>query len=203
MTTDTTITPGAPGAAASDLLKSGAAATQSPPPAPAWQPAAPVGYDAPEAVSARAEIKTKIGDREFYKPMMAERERGVTGPASQAWSDLHKKAFPSPAAVTSQDDVNAQASARNEERFNAYLAALKQRFPLTADQDNEIRAGMINEGVHAWAREEKDRLIKDREFRTKLLNGSRAENLHWGLVTTALSLRPVPWLTNPALKKVS
>ena len=124
--TDTAIAPAAPGAAASDLLSRGNSA--SPPAAPSWQPAGipvtPGAFDAPEAVAARAEIKTKIGDSAFYKELKAERERSVSGPASQAWADLHAKGYPSAPGVSSQADVNAHATARTEEQWNTFFSGL-------------------------------------------------------------------------------
>jgi hypothetical protein len=149
--------------ATSDLLNSSAA----PPPAtaPKWQPTgfpiAPAAFDAPEAVAARAEIKEKAGDKDFYKSLIAERERGVTGPASQAWAELHKRGWPSAPAVLSQADVDSQAVSRNAELWNAHIADLKTRFPLTEQQEAEIRSGVVDEKSHQWAHEEKDRLIKD------------------------------------------
>lgn len=180
--------------AVSNLLDGGAA-TSAGSQSPAWQPigmpVTPAAFDAPEAVAAREEIKTKIGDKEFYKTLVAERERGVTGPASQAWAELHKRGWPSQPSIASQADVDNQAKSRNAEHWNSYIGALKQRFDITPEQEAEIRGGVIRADLHAWAREEKDRLIKDRGFRTKLLDGSRAENHQWGMITSMLSLRPV------------
>ena len=64
-------------------------------------------------------------------------------------------------------------------------------FSMTDAQIAEIKSGVVNETAYAWAREEKDRLIKDRSFRTKLLDGDRQANRDWTLVTSILSLRPV------------
>jgi len=191
---DTSAAPAAP----SDLLNGGAApppTAPAPAAAPAWQPAGmpvtPAAFDAPEAVAARAEIKSKISDKEFYKALVAERERGITGPASQAWSGLHAKGYPAATAVTSQADVDNQAAGRNAQAWDGYIQALKQRTDLSEAQIAEIRSGVVNETAYAWAREEKDRLIKDRSFRTKLLDGDRQANRDWTLVTSILSLRPV------------
>jgi hypothetical protein len=90
-------------------------------------PVAPATFDSPEATAAREEIKAKIGDKEFYKSMMAERDRGVTGPACQAWADLHKRGYPSQ-DTTSHEGVTAQEGARNAEMWNGYIGALKQQF---------------------------------------------------------------------------
>jgi hypothetical protein len=132
--------------------------------------------------------------------LVAERERGVTGPASQAWADLHAKGYPSSSSIASQADVDSQATARNEQQWNSYIGALKQHFPLSPEQETEIRGGVVNEGVHAWAQDEKARLIKDKGFYRRLLDGDRAAKREWGLVTAILSLRPVPRATHPGRK---
>ena len=181
-------------AAVSDELPAGATPQPSAS-APAWQPAGmpvtPADFNSPEAVAARAEIDAKKGDRDFYKALVSERERGVTGPASQAWAALHKKGWPSPTAIATPADVKAQQDARTAEMWSGYIAALKQRTALSAEQEAEIRSGVVHEAAYAWAKEEKDRLIKDGGFRTKLLSGDRAANRDWTLVTSILSLRPV------------
>jgi hypothetical protein len=50
---------------------------------------------------------------------------------------------------------------------------------------------VVDEKSHQWAREEKDRLIKDRSFYRRLLDGDREANRQWGLLTSLLALRPV------------
>jgi hypothetical protein len=99
--------------------------------------------------------------------------------------------YSAPVQVASVDDVNAQAAARSEEIWNGYIGALKQRFPLTSEQEAEIRSGVISAEAHAFAREEKDRLLKDRSFGRKVLDGDPEANKKWGLITSMLSLRPV------------
>lgn len=193
--------PAAPGIGVSDLLNSSSAGRApgalppAPAPAPKYQPVgfpvAPAGFDAPEAAASRAEIKEKIGDKDFYAAMKAERERGDYGPASQAWAELHKRGWPSAPAVLSQADVDGQAASRNAELWNAHIADLKTRFALTEQQEVEIRSGVVDEKSHQWAREEKDRLVKDRAFYRRLLDGDREANKAWGLVTSLLALRPV------------
>ena len=49
----------------------------------------------------------------------------------------------------------------------------------------------MDERVHRAAIEEKDRLIKDRAFYRRLLDGDREANRQWGLLTSLLALRPV------------
>ena len=179
--------------AASDLLNGNAAPAA--PSAPKWQPAgfpvAPAAFDAPEAVAARATIEQRKGDKDFYKALVAERERGIAGPANQEWATLHKTGYPSAPAITSQADVDSQVASRNAELWNAHIADLKSRFPLTEQQEAEIRSGVVDEKSHKWAREEKDRLIKDRGFYRRLLDGDRAAIRDWGLLTSLLALRPV------------
>jgi hypothetical protein len=79
------------------------------PPAPA-APGAPVGFDAPEAVAARETIKTRIGDKEFGAKLIAQ-----DAAARAEWDALHKAGYPAPQRITSTEDVNNQAAARNEE----------------------------------------------------------------------------------------
>jgi hypothetical protein len=75
--------------------------------------------------------------------------------------------------------------------WSTYLQSIKQQVNLTADQEAEIRGGVIREDLHRWAMEEKDRLIKDKGFRTRLLDGGRAESRSWNLLLAMLALRPV------------
>lgn len=164
----------------------------SPPVAPAAAPptagdllAAPM---TPEA--ARQAIEERKADKDFYKRLSGN-DAELKAAAMAEWTKLHQTAYPAPQQIASTEDVNSQAAARNAERWNSYIGSLKTRFPLSAEQEAEIRGGVIPAEAHAWAREEKDRLIKDPGFRTKLLSGDRAANRDWGLVTSMLSLRPV------------
>ena len=169
--------PSAPAVGASALLTNSTAPAAPPPPSfmPAGFPVAPPAFDEPAAVAARAEINSLKSDKEFYSALKAERERGVTGPASQRWSGLHARGWPTAPAITSQADVDTQASSRNAEMWDAHIAALRTRFALTEQQEAEIRSGVVDEKSHAWAREEKDRLIKDRGFYRRLLDGDRKQ----------------------------
>jgi hypothetical protein len=180
-------------AGATDLLNN-TSAPPSPAPAPAWQPVGmpitPPAFDAPEAVAARAEIKAKIGDSEFYKSLKAEREQGVSGPASKAWSDLHRAGWPAPQAVTSPSDADAQEVARNEEMRNGFFAAMAPRIALTEQNKQELREGLVNKDLHAWAQDEKSRLIRDANFRRRLLDGDRAAAKDWSIVTLLLGMKP-------------
>jgi hypothetical protein len=140
--------------------------------------------DGPEA--ALAQIETLKADKDFYNKLKQQ------DPAAHAqWHGLHKAAYPIPPAVGSMDDVNNQAAQRNAEQMNTFIASMRARWPMTPEMEQEIRGGVIREEFHKQAQEEKDRLIKDREFRRKLLDGDRAANEHWGRTIAALSLRPV------------
>jgi hypothetical protein len=81
--------------------------------------------------------------------------------------------WPTATATTSQSDVNAQAAARNEEMWSGYIAALKQRADLSEQQGAEIRGGVVPEAAHAWTVEEKSRLIGDKGWYRRLLDGDR------------------------------
>jgi hypothetical protein len=178
-----------------------AAPAPAPAPAPTWRPiglpVTPPAFDAPEAVQARETIKNLIGDRKFFEQLKSERERGVMGEACQKWTGLHKIGWPSPTAPTSVEDAAKQEDARAAEMWNAHIGALKQRFPITPPQEAELRGGVINADLRQWAVEEKDRLVKDRGFYLKLLNGDRTAAQQWGLLTSMLSLRPVKDYRSP------
>jgi hypothetical protein len=85
----------------------------------------------------------------------------------------------------------SQEAQRNAEQWNVYMAGVHQQFTPTPEQEAEIYSGMIDERVHAWAKEEKDRLIKDRGFYRRLMEHDRAAKKDWGLVNQILSCRPV------------
>jgi hypothetical protein len=193
--------PASPTATSTDLLNSSASSPQPAAPAPSWQPVGmpttPAAFDAPEAVAAREEIKSRIGDRDFYKALIAERERGNYGPASQAWAELHKRGYPAATAITSAEDVAKQQDGRAAEQWNSYISALKQRFPLSPNQEAELREGVINEDLHRWASEEKARVTRDKAFYRRLLDGDRGAAQQWGLLTSMLSLRPVKDYRSP------
>lgn len=183
---------------ATDLLNGGAAPPRSAP-APVVPPAPdPItaAFNQPEAVQARAQIDTLKGDKEFYAKLQQKDPA-----AHRLWSDLHKSGFPAPAEIRSQADVESQASARNAEFWNNHIAALRAQFPLTPNQEAEIRSGIVDAAAHRWATEEKQRLISDRAWRTRYFDGDRQARLDWGLVLQILSLRPVPGYVPPHLRK--
>jgi hypothetical protein len=191
--TDSAVSPAGP--AASDLLGNNSAPA-APPPAPSYRPIgfpeAPAAFDAPEAVAARAEIKEKIQSKEFYKSLIAERERGVTGPASQLWASLHAQGYPAPRQVASTEDVAAQQDARTNEQWNKYFAWINESFQLTPENIAELKAGVVRADVWEWAKAEKQRLIADRGWRRRFFEeGDRTAKEQWSRVTLLLGLKPV------------
>lgn len=145
---------------------------------------APVETMTPE--QAQAEISSLKNNTDFYKKLIAKDPE-----ANARWTGLHKQGFPAPQQVASIEDVNVQANARREEAVNDFIAGFKAQWNVTIEQEAEIRNGVIREDIYKFAQEEKARLIADRVFRAKLLEGSRPEREQWGRVTAALSLRPV------------
>src|SRR5690242_1570600 len=121
------------------------------------------GTMTPEA--AQAAIRDRIADRDFGKKLLAKDEA-----ASKEWGELHRQAFPTPHNVATAEDINNQAAARAAQQWNGYIGALKQRFPLTDTQESEIRSGVVNAEVFAWAKDQKEQMLKDRAFRVKLLD---------------------------------
>ena len=142
-------------------------------------------------MSAQAEIKAKIGDSEFYKTLKAEKESGVSGPASKAWSDLHAIGWPMAPGVSSQDDVNAQASARNEKDWSTFIAALGTQWQITPEQISELRSGIVREDVRNIAIQRCDAMTLDKAFRRRLFDGDRQAKEEWSKVVAVIGLRPV------------
>ncbi len=174
---------------ASDIAGNNAAPA-SPAPAQTWRPIgyveAPPEFNTTVAAEARAKIETLKSDRDFYQKLQQQQPE-----AHAEWRRLHATAYPSPAQPSSPEDVKTQDAARAEEQWSGYFAALQQRFPLTAEQQAEIRRGVITPELHRYARDELDRALKDRAFRVKVLDGDRQANLQFGLLKAMLGLRPV------------
>jgi hypothetical protein len=135
---------------------------------------------------ARETIQKKIHDADFGSKLLA-----GDAAARAEWEGLHKRGFPTPTQVSSTEDVNNQQAARNAEGWNQYIGWMRQQWKLTPEQEAEIRGGVIREQDHNWAKEEKARLIKDRGFYEKLMNGDRGARESWGRVNAMLALRPV------------
>jgi hypothetical protein len=154
-------------------------------------PIVPAAYESKEATSARAEVETLKADKTFYKSLLEEKERGVSGPINQKWADLHRRGWPSPTAVSSQDDVNAQVSARTEEQWNTFFSGLRTQWSVTPEQMAEMRAGVVREEYRNWALEQRDLLVKDKIWYRKLLDGDIAAKERWARVIALIGLRPV------------
>ena len=164
--------------------------------APSWQPigmpVTPVEYNHPAAIEARAKIDQLKGNPDFYKQLHAEKDRGLSGAARQEWDRLHKVGYPVPTEITSQQDVDSQNAARNNEQLNGYVAFIKNDVPgLTEVQEAELRAGVTNQISRDWAVREKEIMIRSSDFRRKLLDGSRAEREAWAKVNAILAMRVV------------
>jgi len=174
--TDATTTPAAPAPAAPVWPARGA-------PMPA-EPAIPI--EKMSADQARETIQKKIHDADFGKKLLA-----GDAAARAEWEGLHKRGFPAPEQIASTDDVNNQAAARNAEGWNQYVGWLRTQWRLTEDQEKEVRGGLIRQEYFDWARDEKARLIRDRGFYEKLMNGDRGAREAWGRVNAMLALRSV------------
>jgi hypothetical protein len=180
-------------ATASDLA-AGPASSATPAPAAGGLPPLPAS-----AQAARETIAARISDKEFGKRLLSN-DQDVKQAARAEWDALHKTAYPAPLQITSINDVNDQAAGRAAEHWNSYIGSLKQKFPLTAEQEAEIRGGQVIAAVFEWAKDQKAQMLADREFRTKVLQGNRAANKEGGLITQILSLRPVPGFKPPGRK---
>jgi hypothetical protein len=131
-------------------------------------------YESPAAQSARTEIETLKADKSFYKLLLEEKERGVSGPANQKWADLHRTGWPAPTAVASQDDVNAQLQSRAAEQMNGSIAALLKIANLSPAMQEEFRRQQpVAKWEQDFAREEIQRLKRDVAFVRRYLNGDR------------------------------
>ena len=139
--------------------------------------------------NARAAIRERINDKAFYERMRSS-DPAVSGPARAEWAGLHAQGFPSRPPLTAAD-VGVQEAARSEEQWNSFFAAVRQQFAISDDQMAEVRAGVISPELYRWAREEKDRLIKDASFRKELLVDQKVSaKQRWGLLTLMLGLKP-------------
>jgi hypothetical protein len=135
--------------------------------------------------AALAEIETLKSDKVWYQQL-----RAGSVEAKERWNALQKVAF-APPVITSPEDVAAQEAGRREDAMNSYVAGLKTQWSVTPENEKEIRAGVIREQERNWALEEKARLIKDRAFYRKLLDGDREAKDRWGRVVAMISLKPV------------
>jgi hypothetical protein len=173
---------------ATDLITAPAApaAPATPSFMPAGFPATPEVFNAPEAVAARKEIELLKSDKEFGKRLLAK------DPAAFAqWSAAHKAGYPAAQQITSAEDVNSQVAARVAQEWDTHFTWLRQRFDLTPEHQAEVKAGVIRADIHQWAKDEKDRLIRDKNWYRRLLDGDRKASDEWERIKLMLSLRPV------------
>jgi hypothetical protein len=180
----------------SELLNGSAApVVPAAPAAPVYRPegfpVTPAAFDASEAVSARAEIDSLKGDRDFYQALKAEKERGISGPASQRWQGLHAKGYPASTQVGSQADVDSQASARVEKEWSSFFSGLGQQWAVTPEQIAEIRGGVVREEIRNYAIQQIELMQKDKTFYRRLLDGDMAAKEKWGRMVAIKGLRPV------------
>jgi hypothetical protein len=149
-------------------------------------PVTPAAFDAPEAVAARAEIDALKSDREFFKQLNAERDRGQAGAALQRWTALHRTGWPSdrPNEPGPAPQVVEQAHAER-------IIYWKQFADLTPENEAQIRKGeaYINEIERAQA--DKQRFLQDREWYQRFKAGDRVARSQWAWVQILLSCRPI------------
>jgi hypothetical protein len=156
------------------------------PAAAASAQAAPSPVEQMTVEQARATIEARKGDRDFYNRLQKQ------DPSAHAeWTGLHKRAFPAPATITLTQDVNNQAAARREQGWSDYLAMVRQDISLTPEQEASVRAGEVDEQLYKRAQEDKERLIRDRAWYQRLVNGDREARHQWAWVRLVLSPKPV------------
>jgi hypothetical protein len=176
----------APAIGVTDLLNAPAAPAAKPVYMPEGFPVTPPSFNSPEALAARETIETRKADREFGKKLLAK------DPAATAeWVGLHKAGYPAPQQVASAEDVNAQEAARSAEQWNKFFGWMRQSFNLTPEMEAELQGGVIRADLHQLAKEEKDRMIADRDWRKRYFDGDRKAREEWSRITLALSLKPV------------
>jgi 5-formaminoimidazole-4-carboxamide-1-beta-D-ribofuranosyl 5'-monophosphate synthetase len=137
-------------------------------------------------VSARAEIKDRIADKEFGAKLLRKDEA-----ATKEWDALHKAGYPAPQQITSADDVQAQAAARNEKEWSTFIAALGTQWQITPEQISELRNGVVREDIRNIALQRRDAMVKDKAWYRRLLDGDRQAKEEWSKVVADIGLRPV------------
>jgi hypothetical protein len=139
---------------------------------PAAPASVPLEQMSPE--QAQEAIRARIHDKDFGAKLLAK------DPAATAeWTGLHRVGFLAPQQPASVEDSANQQAARNAEGWNQYVGWLRQQWNLTPENEAEVRAGVIREQDYKWAQEEKARLIKDRGFYRRLMDGDRAAKESW------------------------
>jgi hypothetical protein len=152
--------------------------------------------DVTAMVTERAEIDSLKSDRDFGKLLLTKVDYGAVAPpevaaAKARWADLHKKAFPQITEVRSAADVVAQAQQRNAQVWDEYIAGVRQKLDLTADEEAEIRGGVISKDIYQRAVAEKDRCVREKGFLQRLRDNDPDVAHRWNTLLQILSLRPV------------
>jgi hypothetical protein len=142
-----------------------------------------------EPEAARARIEVLKGDKDFFGRLSSS-DQAVKQAALQEWTALHQAGFPAPAPVDAAA-YGVQVAARSAQQWNEYMGWLKQRIALTPEMEAEVRNGVVREETWRWAREEKDRLVKDRAFYRRLMDGDRKATEDWERIKLLVGLRPV------------
>jgi hypothetical protein len=135
---------------------------------------------------ALAAIEARKGDKEFYNRLQKQDPA-----AHQEWRGLHARAFPAPTQITKDQDVLNQEAARREQGWSEYLAMVKQDISLSPEQEATVRAGEIDEALYQRALQDKARLVKDRAWYRRLMDGDVQARQQWAWVKLVLSLKPV------------
>jgi hypothetical protein len=141
------------------------------------------------AADAQAAIKDRINDKAFGDRLRSA-DAAIAAAAKAEWTALHKAGFPAPEPVTAEA-IGVQAAARAEQEWSTFFSAVRKEFAITDEQMREVRAGVIREDLHRKAVEEKDRLVRDRVFYRRLMDGDREAREKWARITLMIGLRPV------------
>jgi hypothetical protein len=169
-------------AVSSTELFGAAGTTQSPAPAPSWQPigvpVTPAAFDAPEAVAARAAIQER--QAEFYDRMVVKKD-----PAALAeWTALHKAGNPRPSEINTAEDVKAYVATdegrRGYQAHQEHVSWLTREAQLTPQQQYDVNNRTpVSQAEKDWASAEIEAMKHDKEFYRRLNAGDRAAKSHW------------------------
>jgi hypothetical protein len=156
--------------------------------------------DTPDQILAKEELRPLYSDRDFYKALTDEYERGVAGPATQRYKELNARkggAVPT-GAVVSQKDVRAQEAARHDDAWSRQLAyAASKGVQYTPEQETEFRGGVVHRSVRDKAINDLRRMREDVAFVSRHKAGDCAAVAEWTDAQIKASLRPVDYSTKP------
>jgi hypothetical protein len=163
-----------------------AGAAPSPAPASSSVGGTPT-YDSPSAEAARQTIRDRIADREFGARLLKREEA-----AMREWQSLHSAGFP-PLQQTTLENVQDLAAndelRRQSEQMESGIAALLKIADLTPRQQDEIRRQQpIAEWEQKVARQEIERLKRDKAWVRRYLEGGREENTTFTRLHQIISL---------------